>query len=183
MTVAPTPIPQPNLWSDGSPEHDASKLLEVAWTLGLPATPIPVDPIRIAKSLGIDAFEAQMDTDVAGAIVKRAGRDPVILLSAQDSRNRQRFTCAHELGHFVRRANAADADSENYEFVDLRGALAAEGTNPDEIYANQFAANLLMPYERVKDFWGEPPVEMAVRFQVSTDAMTFRLRNLGWLPA
>lgn len=166
---------------DGRPEFDAASLLKTVWTRGLLETPIPVDPIRIARSLGIDTLDADLGPDVAGAIVKQGGRDPVILLNIKDSSNRKRFTCAHELGHFVRQSQKAALAGEDYEFIDLRATLASEGTDPEEIYANQFAASLLMPESQVKEFHKKDlgPVEMAYEFQVSSDAMGFRLHKLG----
>ena len=97
-------------------------------------------------------------------------------MNANDSPNRQRFTCAHELGHFVRRA----ANPDSYEWVDLRGPLAAAGQDPEEIYANSFAAALLMPEAEVRRLWkeGERELELAQYFDVSREAMQYRLMNL-----
>lgn len=141
---------------------------------------LPVDPIRIARRLGIDVHATILDPTVSGAIVKEPGRDPSILLSESDSPNRQRFTCAHEIGHFVRRSGATNEATE-FEYVDLRAVLAAEGTNDEEIFANAFAANLLMPERRVREFHdrGLSAVQMSLEFDVSVDAVTFRLKNLG----
>jgi Zn-dependent peptidase ImmA (M78 family) len=105
------------------------------------------------------------------------GRDPAILLNAKDHPNRQRFTCAHELGHFVSRENAPEA----YEYVDLRDTIFSSAeTNPEEVFANLFAANLLMPLSELRRLQKEKasPTEMALHFDVSQDAMHFRLENL-----
>ncbi len=113
-------------------------------------------------------------------LVKRAGRDPEIYLQSSDSPNRQRFTCAHELGHYVMRSAAGD---DAWEYVEHRALLAAQGTKPEEIYANKFAAGLLMPRKSIIRCMSEtpPPGEaaLAFRFGVSPDAMHFRLKNLG----
>lgn len=157
-------------------EKDAADLLARVWS----SQDLPVDPVRIAKELGIEAFAAQLDRNVSGALVKKPGRDPVILLNQDDSENRQRFSCAHELGHFVRRSNQM-GESEEFEYVDLRGDLASTGLDEDEVYANTFAASLLMPREevtaRVKD--GQSVVQMQLVFGVSGDAMENRLSYLG----
>ncbi len=114
---------------------------------------------------------------VSGALRKSRGSDPEIYLNQDDSLNRQRFTCAHELGHYVRRTSAGDLD---YDFVDRRDELASVGRDPEEIYANQFAASLLMPEDLVTEEWrnGLAPVRLALKFGVSEDAMNYRLRNL-----
>jgi Zn-dependent peptidase ImmA (M78 family) len=59
--------------------------------------------------------------------------------------------------------------------------LASAGTDEREIFANQFAANLLMPESEVRSRWQRTasPVTLAAAFRVSQDAMSFRLRNLG----
>jgi Zn-dependent peptidase ImmA (M78 family) len=84
---------------------------------------------------------------------------------------------AHEIGHFVKRATAPDA----FEYVDRRDNLSATGTDPDEIYANEFAANLLMPEDWVRKYTenNRSPAELAIVFGVSAEAMNYRLQNLG----
>ena len=135
----------------------------------------PVDPVRIARGLGINVVDVPLGGDVAGALVKEAGTDPLIMLNETDNANRKRFTTAHELGHFVRHTD------EEYEYIDRRDTLSSLGQDPEEIYANAFAANLLMPEKDVKRLHGDDVTdyEMALRFGVSREAMRFRLVNLG----
>ena len=137
----------------------------------------PVDPVQIARRLGIDIREAKLSPDVAGALVKELGKDPAILLNARDHPNRQRFTCAHELGHFVSREDAPDA----YEYVDLRDTVfGAVATDPDDGFANAFAANLVMPEREVRRLRddGYTPTRMAAYFDVPQDAMHGRLKSM-----
>lgn len=152
----------------------AARILAETW-----GDRVPVDPARIARAYGIGVREVFLDPDISGALVKETGKDPAILLNAEDSVNRQRFTCAHELGHFVRRTDQPDA----YEYVDLRGNLAGEGRDPDEIFANEFAASLLMPEAAVVQMHKQHRIDldMARRFGVSREAMHYRLKNLGLL--
>lgn len=112
-----------------------------------------------------------------GALMKQPHQDPTIMINQGDGENRRRFTCAHELGHFVRRAEEA----EEYATVDLRSGLSAAGSDPEEIYANEFAACLLMPADSIKTYreTGLSDLEMAIRFRVSRGAMQHRLENLG----
>lgn len=165
----------------GSAERDAVALLRTAWAPDYPASmPAPVDPIYIAQGIGIQVYKATLDEGVSGMLVKRPGLDPAIYLNRRDSENRQRFTCAHELGHYVKRASS---DEDAWEYVDARGPAAAQGTQPDEVYANGFAAALLMPREMVARYVDEglPPAAMAFHFGVSLEALNIRLRNLGYL--
>jgi Zn-dependent peptidase ImmA (M78 family) len=155
--------------------HDARAVLDA--TLG--GVSVPVDPVVIARMLGLDVLLADLPDKVSGALIKLEGHDPAIFLNRMDATNRQRFTCAHELGHYVWRLNRPDGLT--YEFVDLRGTLAAEGTADEEVYANAFAAELLMPEEVVRSMLREglPPFLIAARLQVSDDALRIRLKNLG----
>ena|ERR1700728_4165378 len=159
--------------------RDAASILKTVWAQSVTPVPLPVDPIRIAASMGIEVFDEVLDANVSGVIVKRPGQDPVILLNMTDSPNRQRFTCAHEIGHFVAHSN--DLATDHYAYIDERGKLASAGTDPDEVYANEFAACLLMPEDVVRQLHKEKrtPAEIAAIFRVSDDAMTFRFKNLG----
>lgn len=154
-------------------ERDAARLLRAAWSTGR----VPVDPVAIAQDLGLQVLEAKLDENTLGALVKEPGREPMILLNQNDGQNRRRFTCAHELGHYVRRSQ----ESDEYASVDLRNHISATGEDPEEIYANEFAACLLMPEEEVRWFHdlGMDDLEMALNFKVSRQAMQFRLDNLG----
>lgn len=137
----------------------------------------PVDPVRIARALGLKVLDARLPDDVAGAIVRENGRDPIVVSNATDHRSRKRFILAHQLGHVVRRT-----DDGAFEHVDRRDTLAATGTDPEEIYANVFAANLLMPeYEvrRLRRGKRASDLDLALRFGVPREAARRRLADLG----
>jgi Zn-dependent peptidase ImmA (M78 family) len=162
-------------------EKAAADLLRATWiTEGgdLQACTLPVDPFHIAQRLGLKVFKQILDVDVSGMLAKRPGCDPEVYINAMDSANRQRFSCAHEIGHYSKRVTGRDDDSWGY--IDRRGPSASQGTDPEEIYANQFAAALLMPKAQVVKLHGTlEPAAMAVAFEVSVGAMKFRLDNLG----
>jgi len=149
----------------------AQRILSEYW-----ADSIPVDPARIARKMGMEVANAYLDPDVAGAVEKRAGKVPHIYLSASDHPNRQRFTCAHEVGHVVKHENDGD-----FEFVDYRDMTASMGIDEDERYANAFAAALLMPEAQVRRLrqLGMNEADMSVQLGVSEAAMVNRLKNLG----
>ena len=164
--------------TESQAEQAAKGMLEVAWD-GI----IPVDPIRIARKLGISVYEHKLDPEVSGAIVKEVGQDPVILLNSNDNVKRQTFTCAHEIGHFVYRADKANQeDVEHFEYVDFRAPLSSAGISEEEVFANSFAANLLMPGNLVREYAIHLlPSSLAVKFGVSIEAITYRLKNLNLL--
>lgn len=153
-------------------KSEAERVLSEYWVFDR----LPIDPVRIAQRMGVDVREANMPPQVSGSLVKKTDSDPVILVQRSDSENRKRFTCAHEIGHYIRRAG----DSE-IKYVDLREAMYQKGSDPEEVFANAFAASLLMPEGIVRRFHGEgiPLWQMAARFKVSAEAMRWRLVNLG----
>ena len=156
-----------------TPQEAANSLLSYAWESGS----FPVDPVHIAKYLGIGVVTMQLPNNVSGALIKEQDSDPIIVLSQSDSINRWRFSCAHELGHYVDRTVH---NGDHYRYVDLRSDLSSLGTKDEEIFANQFAANLLMPEEDVRKAHQSMPVFLlAQHFGVSDDAMNFRLKTLG----
>jgi len=135
-----------------------------------------VDPFEIASELGLRVFVTPLEPDVSGMLAKRPYKDPEVYINASDSPNRQRFSCAHEIGHYDQRVSSRDDDSWGY--IDRRGPSAATGNTPDEIYANQFAAALLMPEGEVRRLSETlTPAAMAVKFGVSLEAMKFRCRR------
>ncbi len=153
--------------------EQSARLLTTAWPFGT----IPVDPVTIARAAGLRVLDAPLDEDTLGALIKQPGQEPTIMINQSDPENRKRFTCAHELGHWVRRSEEA----EEYSTVDLRSGLSAMGADPEEVFANEFAACLLMPEPAVKNMQanGLNDIQLAIEFKVSREAMQFRLKNLG----
>jgi len=141
---------------------------------------LPIDPVKVARNLGVNVYQAPMENKTSGMIARaQAGGDVDVILNSQHAPVRQRFTCAHELGHYVDVIH--DDPAGQRVFFRKRDALAACGTDRDEIYANQFAANLLMPASEVRALHrrGHNTVSLSQIFAVSTQAMSNRLVNLG----
>jgi Zn-dependent peptidase ImmA (M78 family) len=138
---------------------------------------LPVDPVPIAKALGIKVVLSSLGEEFSGALVKRTGQDPVIWINDGDSRNRQRFTVAHQLGHFVRLRDEVDA----FGYVDFRRALLSGDIGEEESYANAFAAALLMPELAVRELHARRlgEVGMLMCFGVPREAMRYRWDSLG----
>jgi Zn-dependent peptidase ImmA (M78 family) len=113
---------------------------------------------------------------VSAVIVANAGEKPTIYVSSNDHLNRQRFSCSHEIGHYIRRIAAGATE---FGFVDRRDDLSSKGTHPEERWANQFAAALLMPADVLRTITFRQAGELARLFGVSEAAMKYRLSNLG----
>lgn len=154
-------------------EAAAAQLLDSSWW---PSNDLPVDPRKLAAELGIFVQEVPLRADESGNIVISPDETPVISLNKFDSESRRRFTCAHEIGHYLKRSSEPITE----RFVDFRDTLAGLGNEAREVFANQFAAALLMPAAWVAEFHrsGMSVADMARRFRTSDQAMEIRLRNL-----
>ncbi|KIU03875.1 hypothetical protein SZ60_03180 [Frigoribacterium sp. MEB024] len=151
----------------------AEALLEANW----PENSYPVDPILIANRVGVETFSAQLGNDVFGMLVKPAGSGrPQIFLDADQPANRFRFTAAHELGHYVDRSSRLDGDMA---YIDKRSDN--DRGNAEEIWANEFAGNLLMPRAIIQQLESEglSQFQIADQLGVSFDALKYRLRMLA----
>ena len=158
------------------PKEEARALLDRYWA----GRGMPVDPVEIARSLGVQVLRGNLPSDVAGVLMKRAGHDPRIVVAAGDSEPRRRFTVAHELGHFVYRGSEAKADPNQYEYVDERSRLPRAGADPVEVFANQFAAELLMPEDVIRPVAKHmSAAALATRFGVPQEAMSYRFDRLA----
>ena len=106
---------------------------------------------------------------------------------------RQRFTIAHELGHFLlHEGQDVHLDESRGAFrVNLRSPESARGEDNDEKEANLFAAELLMPAIFLEqdlqgedlDLLGDSEFleKLAKKYKVSIQALTFRLAYLGYI--
>jgi len=149
----------------------------------------PVDVEKFLKELN---FQVHIEKQMNGS-GKISNND--IFIDGSENRQRQRFSMAHELGHAmqnVRYANRND-DSSDYSSEDRQ----------DEVFANAFAAQFLMPKVLVSrgvnqaisdqhlDSRHLQMVEVksiietvAGQLDVSTMAMKYRIDNLGiFVPA
>jgi Zn-dependent peptidase ImmA (M78 family) len=153
-------------------EERAVKLLAEYWS----DLSIPVGPDDLAAALGIKVECISLPSDESGKITMAEDQTPVITINRNDTVNRQRFTCAHEIGHYIRNRELGRTKNS----VDYRSTLAGIGIDSDEIFANQFAAALLMPAAEVKRVFDEnwDIGRMAHHFVTSTVAMELRLKNL-----
>jgi Zn-dependent peptidase ImmA (M78 family) len=104
--------------------------------------------------------------------------------------HRQRFTIAHELGHFLLHEGQTVYLDEKLT-VNLRSPESSKGEDVDEREANLFAAELLMPAAflnrdlrgKTVDVIGDDAFleRLAKKYNVSVQALTFRLANLGYI--
>jgi Zn-dependent peptidase ImmA (M78 family) len=150
----------------------------------------PVDVHKIAKSLGLAVITEDLGSDISALLVTD-GKSSLIGVHNGHVTTRQRFSIAHEIGHFVLRHQFEPGEHVHVDrgrYVSERGLRSSAGVDPKEIEANQFAACLLMPAKVIREHIGRlgkgPLSEDEVRhlageFEVSEQAMTIRLSALG----
>jgi len=160
---------------------------ELLARFAIKSLPIPVE--KIAKALGVQVRFAPFDNELSGMAYIKNGV-PIVGVNSLHHPNRQRFTIAHELGHFeLHRQMITNNVHVDKEFpVLMRNANSATGTEEIEIQANQFASELLMPEAIIKNVLAEKPIdidddrpieELAKKFRVSKQALEYRIRSVS----
>ncbi len=118
----------------------------------------PVDPAALAKLREIEVVYLGLPDNVSG----RGDLDEQeIYINSHTHPNRQRFTLAHELGHFV-------LGHKRRQWEDFLNETSGV---PMEQEADAFASGLLMPKALLKTFKDLPPKKLAQLFKVSEAAM------------
>jgi Zn-dependent peptidase ImmA (M78 family) len=147
---------------------------------------IGFDVKKFAKKLKIEVLPKELDDDVAGLFVRINGRPVISYNQNQKNKSRERFTIAHELGHFFLHSNKNIFIDKNPKVM-FRNTASSSGEQLQEKEANHFAAALLMPRKLIKTEIDNIPINtsnpikyLSVKFNVSEQAMTFRLANLGY---
>ncbi len=125
-----------------------------------------------------DFFEPTYDLDEAGSIEIRSKHDFTITLPEHTPELRDRFTIAHELGHYVLHYLYLN-QYLNRDIKTLKVARYGKGQSESE--ANWFAACFLMPEKEFKAKMKELSNYIAVAdfFGVSSMAAYYRSKGLG----
>jgi len=130
----------------------------------------PADMAALVRQLGGKIVYA----DTSESLHVDGRGDFTIFLPESTSVRRDKFTLAHELGHyFLHYVHQEQTDERRFE----RGSR-----NTAETQANVFAASLLMPEQEFRSAWsalGGATWQLAERFGVSPAAVTVRCQVLG----
>lgn len=137
----------------------------------------PVNVEAVAERLGLAIYERNLAQGVSGALVKDSSYNTpsgfVIFVDDSEAYVRQRFTAAHEIGHFVlHKKHVGNGIEDNF-------LLRSDSmSNAMEREANQFAADLLMPFPLVNQIIASGVrdlTSLARNLKVSEIAMGIRL--------
>jgi Zn-dependent peptidase ImmA (M78 family) len=121
-----------------SPSECARKLLQE-----LNIVEVPIQPREIARQLGIWVWERDIEGGYDGYLMRVENTFGIMVNRAIKSEARKNFTIAHELGHYEfdrhQKFQRACLMKESENFYD---------NQQEELLANQFAVELLMPREK-----------------------------------
>lgn len=149
---------------------------------------LPVPIKRIVESLGLNIHSYDLGDNISGVLVINKDQG-IIGVNPLESSVRQRFTIAHELGHYILHKNSNESIFVDKDFkVLFRNQESSTGEHKREQEANAFAAAILMPQrmliEKIQEHFIDLTDELAVKrlaqiFDVSVMAMTIRISNLN----
>lgn len=153
--------------------NEAKEILDKYWDLLLP---VKVDDIANRCGVCILPLEDSLCLNYScmASIDKDSGKK-VIYYNPNESENRQRFTIALELGHHML--------GHTLFGIMLRDNFKDGIYHPEEVAANSFAAEILMPSRAILRLAGSKgfrtEYDLAVLFNVSIEAIHWKLVNLG----
>lgn len=128
-----------------APEELAHQISSAHWV------GYPVDPWLIATREGLRVHHSRaLPASVSGVLARESPDAPVMLvLDGWESWDRQRFTLAHMLGHYMRLKEDGGL-GQRFGFVEETLDLSLRTSDPAEDDANRFAHELLMPEEAIR---------------------------------
>jgi Zn-dependent peptidase ImmA (M78 family) len=153
---------------------------------------VGIDVQAVATYLGIEVVLHDFGDEISGVLL-RDGDKAKIGYAERTGFKRRRFTIAHELGHYLlnHQRQGVFIDTTEKYFTLFRDSNSSTGEDFQEREANAFAASLLMPralllegmaiinqLEESREEEFDLVKGLAIRFNVSKLAMSYRLTNL-----
>lgn len=154
-----------------TPQLAAQDARRIAESMTLKAAPLDVE--GLAASIGLRVQKHPLLDSISG-FLKKMDDEWIIGVNALHHPRRQRFTIAHELGHYFLHRHIG-------EFTDQALFRAGGRSTPEEWEANRFAATLLMPADLFGPMIAKkiPLSDIAKSFGVSELAAEFRKKSLN----
>lgn len=129
----------------------------------------------VIKSFGINIIKEPLQNDISGIFCQEDNGTYSIKVNSLQHLRRQRFTLAHELAHYCLHRHLKIVFEDKVLF---RGGESS----PEEIEANSFAGEILMPAEQFMRNInsGNNSIQgLADSFEVSSLAIRVRAKQLG----
>lgn len=163
---------------NSTPEVKARWVLETRGILDPPA--FHLDEIAASRKIKVGRYPLHNDRDFSGALLFRGDKKAILLNTAISNTGRHNFTLAHELGHYFLQHKPDFQQSGELGFrcspKDMK-----DTHRPQEIAANRFATELLMPASQFRPMMGGAPLDytlinhLARHFAVSKHACSSRI--------
>lgn len=128
----------------------------------------------VKKYGGKIKYDSNKIDSIGGSITVNSRNDFVIYLSPYTGEQRDNFTIAHELGHYVLHSRLGEIKLNANRNVDNHDLAERE--------ANCFAAEFLMPEDLIINEYNnykDNLLLLAIKLNVSFSALKWRCRNLG----
>ena len=146
-----------------------------------------IDVVKLANTLGMEVYAIQEPSEFNSQLMYQADTNAfTIQVNSAHPINRQRFSIAHEIAHFIKHAPIV---KERQSIDRAKVFFTADKKLEDE--ANKLAAEILMPKELVVGslkktataqsfITAETLKQVAEKFKVSVAVALLRLRDLGY---
>lgn len=135
--------------------------------------------VKLANYLSLNVIKTTFTDCTIDGMLKYEGEQKNIYVNKTQPENRQRFTVAHEIGHYILHRDMVNLQGGNILY------RKSNQNDPIEIQANIFAGAILMPkkeiiaaYKALKDIY-----LVAKMFKTSPEATYIRLKKLGVISA
>jgi Zn-dependent peptidase ImmA (M78 family) len=141
--------------------------------LNIQSPPVPIERVAELFSLKVVHYSKFPDS-ISGAIIQQDDLN-AIGINSNHATVRQRFSMAHELGHYLLGHDSTKIIDDTFDIP-----------TDKEQQANKFAAELLIPFDFLKNDIESHSHEydipaLAKRYEVSEQAMSIRLLETGFI--
>lgn len=162
------PVGLPERINDAEQIESLAETIRADWKLGLSCVPELIDTL---ESQGIMVINSTVDdTKKFDGLAGTINTMPVIVVGADWTGDRQRFTLAHELGHLL-----------------LKGRLDEALLNDEEKLCNRFAGAFLLPKQTLIEHLGQNRHQLEINelyllkheFGLSMQGVLFRALHTG----
>ncbi len=141
--------------------EDAAILLQNEYSFD---GPFPI--VKMIVDAGFKIYTQDLKRTIGGYIVisndieEKFGTDKIIVVNEKENTNRQRFSLAHEFGHYLLDPGA----KKTAEFYD---AFESDDNKTNlELVIDRFAAELLMPKKRFVDKYNEVKGQIVDSYEI-----------------
>lgn len=145
-------------------QDQAEKVLRENYVLEVP---VPIG--EVCERYGLTVLLANTNQQENSGVLDFEGK--LIYINKLDSNFRQRFTVAHELGHFLMHKELGK------KHIERKSPIAGEKPWYEK-EADAFAAHLLVPLEFLKQDCCLPLSDISQKYKVSFDVIGYQMNRL-----